>query len=159
MIDRIIFLDVDGVLCFGDPKDICPDRLDRLCVLVKRTAAKIVVSSGWRGILRRMKILEDELAKRGVKITDATPDLFVHGHCRRVIEILTWVSKHGAEIEHWVAIDDDYLPLDYEHYVNTELWTRDDEGHPVLGDDGLPKYQGLTEAKAQELERKLMLYE
>ena len=103
--------------------------------------------------------VELDSAARGVKITDATPDLFKYDHSRRAIEILTWVSEHAQEIEHWVAIDDDYLPLDYEHYVNTELWTRDDEGQPVLGDDGLPNYQGLTEAKAQELERKLMLYE
>jgi hypothetical protein len=108
---RVIFLDIDGVLnCKKTPNPrnfpfvVDKKLLARLKVLLKRTRAKVVLSSTWRydpvGIFA---------AKHGgIPFVDVTPDM---PHRPRRDEILAWLSKHPT-VKRFVVIDDDDDELD-----------------------------------------------
>lgn len=108
---RVIFLDIDGVLnCKKTPNPrnfpyvVDKKLLARLKALLKRTRAKVVLSSTWRydpvGIFA---------AKHGgIPFVDVTPDM---PHRPRRDEILAWLSKHPT-VKRFVVIDDDDDELD-----------------------------------------------
>lgn len=54
MADKIVFLDVDGILCHigydnPDTLDIDPDKVQKLAYICQQTSAKVVIISSWRG--------------------------------------------------------------------------------------------------------------
>lgn len=137
---KIIFLDIDGVLngynywyylgwkivCFinnkslkklyrkiTDPYGIHESKIKRLAKIVKRTNAKVVMSSSWRAIWFGVpydkltgdkKKLSDLLNKYNIKIIDQTPK---SPDGRRDKEILAWLSKHEEEVENFIILDDE----------------------------------------------------
>lgn len=137
---KIIFLDVDGVLNSEDDLMIhrkknsikgcilyaeVEDRpLKLLKEIVKKTSAKIVVSSSWRIGCERSgkesvfgKGLYEKLKRRlkdfGMEIYDITPSL--GSGTQRGDEIREWLSKN--ETENFIILDDD---SDMREYINTE---------------------------------------
>ena len=121
--DRIIFLDIDGVLN-RDGKDengnheyFNEGMVKELSYLVKKTNAKIILSSSWKGyfinyiegygindknVTEFMKLLERE----NIKIYGMTPGGPLRGGISRPLEIRTWLAKY-PEIESFVILDDD----------------------------------------------------
>lgn len=108
---RIIFLDIDGVLnCketpnpHGFPYIIDPSLLANLEELLKRTGAKVVLSSSWRtdpvGVLAAKHY--------GIPFVDLCPDVLEASRCE---EMLTWLSAHH-EVTRYVVIDDESDCLD-----------------------------------------------
>ena len=67
--DKIIFLDVDGVL--NDKStfpDMCPDKVQLLKYIIEKTSAKIVVSSAWRyGGINEDSLIHEQLMKSDPK--------------------------------------------------------------------------------------------
>ncbi len=112
---RIIFLDIDGVLnCKETPNPrkfpyIIDSRLlANLNELLRRTGAKVVLSSTWRtdpiGVLAARHY--------GIPFIDLCPDMPDASRCE---EMLSWLSAH-QEVGRYVVIDDeddclDDLPL------------------------------------------------
>lgn len=108
---KIIFLDIDGVLnCKSTanprklPYVVDQRLLSRLKRLLKRSKAKVVLSSTWRydpaGLFS---------AKYwGIPFMDVTPDM---PHRPRRDEILAWLKKH-PKVDRFVVIDDDDDDLD-----------------------------------------------
>jgi len=138
---KIIFLDIDGVLCTDKsvalpklpfPEDFYMpfrtgwDRLDVQCIerlntIVKKSNAKIVISSSWRVSCeneQQFKYLVDYLYFEGIRadIIDRTPThsilkyngLWEIGEriTNRKIEIQQWLDDH-TDIESFVILDDD----------------------------------------------------
>ena len=108
---RIIFLDIDGVLNCKDtpnprgfPYIIDPHLLANLKELLKRTGAKVVLSSSWRtdpvGVLAAKHY--------GIPIMDLCPDIPEASRCE---EMLRWLSAH-QEVTRYVVIDDESDCLD-----------------------------------------------
>ena len=108
---RIIFLDIDGVLNCKDtpnprgfPYIIGPHLLANLEELLKRTGAKVVLSSSWRtdpvGVLAAKHY--------GIPFIDLCPDVPEASRCE---EMLTWLSAH-QEVTRYVVIDDESDCLD-----------------------------------------------
>ena len=109
--DRIIFLDIDGVLnCKRTPNPrklpyiVDPPLLETFKRVVERTEAKVVLSSTWRydpaGLFS---------AKHwGIPFIDAIPDM--PGKPRRN-EILAWLKLHG-DVGRFAVLDDDDDELD-----------------------------------------------
>lgn len=111
--NRIIFLDVDGVLNHSD----CPEWVDTSEVLDKeiiervkriceKAGAKIVISSTWRKLDSPFRRVVREFGKL---IIGTTPDLNVlsrsaHG---RAQEILAWLKVNKQLDADIVVIDDD----------------------------------------------------
>src|SRR5437588_1068675 len=108
---KVIFLDIDGVLnCTNTPNSrkfpyiVDPKLLKRFKRLLRRTRAKVVLSSTWRydpaGIFS---------AKRyGIPFIDVIPDL---PHEPRRKEILQWLQEH-PEVTRYIVIDDEDDDLD-----------------------------------------------
>ncbi len=123
---KLIVLDIDGVLnstkfmqyCHDngvDPDDqIDPKAVALINELVKKTGAKIVISSCWRLPFvdsNNLDGLKEILVTRnGISddIIGMTPDGFVT-NCRKIRgdEIQTWLDDCGLDIDSFVIIDDD----------------------------------------------------
>ena len=143
VMNKIIFLDVDGVLnCSSDwsgphadsVSTLDPVKCDELARVVRETEATVVLSSTWRlpfaAKSRRKLVLW--LKERDVIIHDFTPDLTIGvigwGEARR--------PMRGDEIKHWldanasdfpdpriVIIDDDsdFLDEQMPFFVHTSF--------------------------------------
>ena len=134
--DKIIFLDVDGVLNsqsyyiewmrrhrVGVDYDNSEKEIDESCVknlkeIVDKTGAVIVLSSTWRNMRDVYKLainLNKTLAKYELHISDKTP--WLHGN--RPEEIKLWLDDYifkGNELKSFVILDDDFSIDDYKKY-------------------------------------------
>ena len=147
MNDRIIFLDVDGVLNNGTWALEMYDQgvrvyhddllyepsLVQLRRIVDETGAAIVVSSSWRQISVAYQHLKEWLAKFGMEVYDRTP--YVGG--MRGDHITAWFNRHPGEYRYVILDDDDDMGRHMDHLVRTDF------------DDG------LTAEKADECIRRL----
>ena len=129
--NRIIFLDVDGVLNNGSwamemyDKGIRVYRdgilyepaLKRLKRLVDATGAMIVVSSSWRQIPTAFKHLQEWLEKYGMTIADITPYI---GTCRGD-DITAWFNRNPGEWSYVILDDEDDMGEHMSHLVQTEF--------------------------------------
>ena len=108
---KVIFLDIDGVLNSdqtSNPRKLpyITDRklLTRFKRVLKRTGAKVVLSSTWRydpaGLFSAKYY--------GIPFVDVTPDM---PHRPRRDEILMWLKKR-PKLDRFVVIDDDDDELD-----------------------------------------------
>lgn len=118
--NKIIFLDIDGVLNSNKYYEEC-DKLekdpilttgldiDEKCVenlkkIIKATNAKIVVSSSWRTI-RKFELFKKYMEKQELPIYDVTPSLDGRGD-----EIRAWLEKNKEQVQDFILIDDDVFP-------------------------------------------------
>lgn len=150
---KVIFLDVDGVLngynfwnqlgwrivCIinnkklkqwysntTEPFGIHILKFKRLVKIVKKTGAKIVVSSSWRCTLFsdnavRYKHIDDLkfwylVRKYKLEVIDCTSH---SSDGRRDKEILSWLSKHEDTVDNFVILDDERYDL--ECFADKEL--------------------------------------
>ena len=133
---KIVFLDCDGVLnnanyikkCYkksinkkntiysGKNVPFDPKCLKNLAKIVKKTNAKIVLSSTWRIYKSHIYVLEARLAEYGLRIYDKTDDI----NMIKGAEITEWLKQH-RDIENYVVIDDEEYNLsnfiDNKHLV------------------------------------------
>lgn len=118
--NKIIFLDIDGVLNNDEhlkkfsrsknPMDhIMPEKVKLLNSIIKDTSAKIVLSTGWRVVLGAAETA-DVLLNSGLEgsIVGSTPDL-----PRRFSEVIprwkeiqTWINQNKNKIANFVILDD-----------------------------------------------------
>lgn len=118
---KIIFLDVDGVLNSVQDRFSWTIESDKhlilLACIVRRTDAKIVVSSSWRNCS-----LLDTLKKR---LNDFSMSVFgITGYNKngiRGLEIKEWLDNHN-DIESFVILDDEVFDIK-EHFPNNFVQT------------------------------------
>ena len=129
--NRVIFLDVDGVLNNGSwamemyDKGIRTYRddilyepaLERLKRIVDATNAHIVVSSSWRRIPTAYGHLKDWLEKYGMTIWDKTPYV---GGCRGD-DITAWFNRNPGEWSYVILDDEDDMGEHMGHLVQTHF--------------------------------------
>lgn len=116
IVDKIVFLGIDGVLnseeladkCFNKlvSDDICdsdvdPDAINRLMKFLDDTNAKIVLSSSWRSLNVQSTILEfstHELLKKLIPyVIGVTPRL--HKYIKRGNEIAYWMNMISIDYD------------------------------------------------------------
>ena len=129
--NRVIFLDVDGVLNNGSwamemyDKGIRTYRddilyepaLERLKRIVDATDAQIVVSSSWRQIPTAYKHLQEWLEMYGMKVADITPYV---GGCRGD-DITAWFNRNPGEGSYVILDDEDDMDGHMDHLVQTDF--------------------------------------
>lgn len=139
MIDKIIFLDIDGVLNCISTKARCQGciGIDDLKVkilkeIISKTNAKIVLTSTWKidwdknleDCSYAGKYLNNKLKKQGLWILDKTKD----NTNDRGQGIYNWIKKYN--IKNWAVFDDeifdDYDNMIINHLVKTKFY--DDNG-------------------------------
>ena len=131
--EKVIFLDIDGVLntSFTKYRDEVLDdfRLDYLAKIVNKTRAKIVLTSTWRYNISKnffsfkaynnsTKKLIKSLKERGLKISALLPDT---PNNRRAEDILEYIKKHN--IHTFVILDDELFNYDSLNLTNNLIRT------------------------------------
>lgn len=141
--ERVLFLDVDGVL---NNEGVFKDRrfgympLDHLCIerlhnVIRETGCKIVLSSAWREVERLEKALDANLVFEvynglgsdplQVRHSDrSTRRLNGDAYNGRGSEIAEWLSRH-PEVDGYAIVDDDgdMLPGQMSRFVQTTFDT------------------------------------
>ena len=139
---RVLFLDVDGVVCCNRDSLIEPDKMEVLQKICEATRCKVCISSNWRLFDDLRQHLYRQLAHYKIECVGATPDAgeSQHGMPMRPCEIKAWVDEwHGQPadakkqrpaITSFVALDDRPLMEEtggkylHDHFVQT---------HPEVG--------------------------
>lgn len=124
MNDKIIFLDIDGVLVtagsrwnFDPEPKFHPAAVENLNRITDATGAKLVMSSMWR-VGRSLPSLRRILARNGVtgQLIGKTPE---YGYEERQEEILDFVEENPCS--RWICIDDDESIV-WQNLIHTS-WT------------------------------------
>ncbi len=121
---KIIFLDVDGVLNSIQDRFSWTIESDKhlilLACIVRRTDAKIVVSSSWRncGLLDTLK---KRLNDFSMSIYDKTKDIGERG-----VEIKEWLDSHSG-VESFVILDDEDFDIK-SYFPNNFVKTNEEVG-------------------------------
>jgi len=138
---RVLFLDIDGVICCNKDGVLEADKLEQLIRVVKETGCKICLSTNWRLYDDLREYLYEHLAALGMECIGTTPDAGenTHGEPMRPCEIGAWMKfwnqgKTRPKIQNFVAVDD--RPLIQEnggsflrgHFVQTSLMSGLTEG-------------------------------
>lgn len=155
---KVIFLDIDGVLncelwqmasedweedIKNDVPPVSVAAVMCLNEIIKRTGASVVISSTWRNLTTREKLV-GKLESCGFKgaVIGQTPGRGGH----RGSEIRCWLIDH-PEVTHFVILDDDSdMEPFFAHFVKTQyetglLDTHVDQAVAILERDG---YQNET---------------
>ena len=126
---KVIFLDIDGVLCIHAPDGnwgaedddvLSADCCRRLKEIVDATGCKLVLSSSWRLFRENVSSLFAQLRPFGITRADflgGTPLLEERGE-----EILAWLARHPL-VGRFIALDDepfDSVRFPCERLVLTE---------------------------------------
>lgn len=132
---KLIFLDIDGVMNhrkhfvrsrLHEGQEFCPIAVRNLREIIKRTGAKVVVSSTWRkmGPTRMKNILRSyDMHQYFYGITPVIDEVI------RGIEIKQFLDSCSDEIESFVILDDDD---DMGDFMNKLVQTSNIDG---LNDD------------------------
>ena len=108
--DKVIFLDVDGVLNNSISRyelgyeAFDPIALFHLARIIQETGAKIVISSTWRSIPHNYRLLLAALTKKKIvdNVVGLTPELSLSDERWR--EIVGWLNQH--DVKRFAVIDD-----------------------------------------------------
>ena len=126
---KLIFLDVDGVICCNGAGRLEVDKLKRISQVVEKTGAKIVLSTDWRRDPSLKAIITTALSEVSCQVIGATRK----GAPLKPIrpqEITGWLDafiEKGREVTEWVAVDDRELIGEIGgdrlrgHFVNTSF--------------------------------------
>lgn len=135
MKQKIIFLDIDGVLnserwyklymvsSLKHNKDIYEDinpfSISNLNIVLDYTKAKIVISSTWRFAFENIckKLYESKLLKDS--IIDKIDGYEFDQEYGRAQLIQNYINEHKDEIENYVILDSDFTPLknQKQHFI------------------------------------------
>ena len=121
---RLIFLDIDGVICCNTSGKLEETKLAELKRIVQQTGAKIVLSSDWRRQPALKSQARNALKRIGAECVGATPMRAMYQPLRPQ-EITDWLRTSGRGVLAWVAIDDRDLtsemggPALTGHFVRT----------------------------------------
>jgi len=91
---KVLFLDVNGVLCLGYTGTLNHIALQNLKRIHDETGCLIVMASSWRNSGRRLKVVEDALFQMGIPALIGTTGV---GRSR-AHEILEWIEAWNTMI-------------------------------------------------------------
>jgi hypothetical protein len=131
---KIIFLDFDGVLISVTDKKFNMRNVDNLNELIRKTDAKIVVTSDWKRD-HDFDFIKKTLTDNGVRgeIIDITPNYTIKEtdtiKVPRGTEIESWITKYNTfdgenlkAVVNYVILDDhmDMLVYQLDHFIEIE---------------------------------------
>ena len=118
---KVLFLDVDGVLCLNDYATLEPSLLANLQIVVEHTNCVVCVSSDWRMFPSKLRELTRALRMRGVRVIGKTRSVTQGAADERPNEIKHFLTSFRARMQRqgkpfrilrWCAVDDRNLPLE-----------------------------------------------
>lgn len=126
--EKVIFLDIDGVICVKPPSELDANCITALKSIVEATNAQVVLSSTWRLYDDLFKIVYKTLRREGIRIAAKTKDL---GDKPRSDEIQLFIAEHPT-IKKFAILDDSfdaeikgsYFGCNYPDGLTLEIATR-----------------------------------
>ena len=110
---RIIFLDIDGVICCNHKMNLEASKLERLRAIILHTGSNVVISSNWRNYPKLLEKLLITLKLYNIPCLGCTPNIATTDSMNRPKEINSWIRTWQKEkktfITKYIAIDDRYL--------------------------------------------------
>ena len=113
---RVIFLDVDGVLCLNEFATLQPELLNNLAYACAAAGACVAVSSDWRLFPSKFSELCRALRRRNIRVIGKTgPSAREDARPREIAHFLTSfharMKRQGKpwRVQRWVAVDDRQL--------------------------------------------------
>ena len=130
--DKVIFLDIDGVLhsAYTTGAIFDAERMMLLKELVEKTRAKLVLSSSWREFPSTLKLAKKHLKEYGLKLYSTTPV----GGSDRPFEIFDWLDQH-APASRYVVLDD----WDMTRYFKEKMICTSGPGYSGMRRDDIEK--------------------
>ena len=124
---KLLFLDLDGVICCNYHGELEADKLANVARIVEATGCQVVLSTDWRRQPHLRARAEQTLREYGCTCIGATPQFPMYARVRPK-EILAWMAEYEGPIAAWCAIDDRDLVLEdggapafINHFVLTEF--------------------------------------
>ena len=131
---KVLFLDVDGVLCCNEYATLEPPLLDQLSIIIEHTEAVVAVSSDWRLFSSKFQELCRALKLRNIRVIGKTgPSITEDARPKEILHFIT--SFHARmkrqnkpyRITRWLAIDDRDLPTENGgEYVTSRRFVQTD---------------------------------
>ena len=90
---KVLFLDVDGVLCLNEYATLQPELLANLRLVVEHTQCVVVVSSDWRMFPSKLRELTRALKMRGIRVIGKTRPTTSGGPDERPNEIKHFLNS------------------------------------------------------------------
>lgn len=129
---KIIFLDVDGVLCIpikggadlhSGNSNYTFEEFDKRCVenlntILEDEEVRLVISSIWR---YNMKKLVDRFESYGIGVGRIVGSTEKNHTISRGHKILDWMDKYGMEEDTWCVVDDNDIPEIGDKLVQTKF--------------------------------------
>lgn len=165
IVDKIVFLGIDGVLnseewvdkCFSsnDVYDLDPEAVNRLIKFLDNVNAKIVLSSSWRSINVQNTILKFSASNHGLikklipYIIGVTPRFYKH--IKRGNEIIYWMDMlsidHNDLVKHGCILENVELSKNYRYVIV------DDDSDMLRGQNFVQTdfHTGLTDEDLNEM--------
>lgn len=97
---RVLFLDIDGVVCCNMHGELERDKLALVKRICDAAQAKVVLSSDWRRRPELRRKAERSLSALGVSCIGATPEYAMYSRVRPK-EIFAWMSLCRETIDGW----------------------------------------------------------
>jgi hypothetical protein len=126
---KLLFLDLDGVICCNYHGELEADKLSLVGKIVEETGCRVVLSTDWRRQPHLRARAEETLSGFGVTCIGVTPQYPMYARGRPK-EILAWMAEYNGPIAAWCALDDRDLVLEeggapafINHFVLTEFAT------------------------------------
>uniref|UniRef100_A0A7S4EYB1 Uncharacterized protein n=1 Tax=Chrysotila carterae TaxID=13221 RepID=A0A7S4EYB1_CHRCT len=95
---RIVFLDIDGVLCCNQRCFLEPDKMSNLKHIVQTTGACVVLTSNWRLFEQLVQELLRVFAEYKIQCIGATPMCGMITELVRPLEIRAWLRGFEAQL-------------------------------------------------------------
>jgi len=103
---RLVFLDIDGVICCNRVGELEASKLAQLQRICRETGAKVVLSTDWRRQAALKRQVIQALARLDMECVGATPQRATMFQPVRPQEITEWLRCTSHSVSTWVAIDD-----------------------------------------------------
>lgn len=133
---KVIFLDVDGVLCFGrkESSEVYKDGLEKFHLknlkrILDETGASIVLISVWRKFGSHREALQKAFRAEGIEWNGDSTGKIVMRYCNeRPFEIEEYLDNH-PEINKYAIIDDENHSCFGEHMFH--VFVTSGEARPI----------------------------
>lgn len=109
---RVLFLDIDGVICCDEHAALDPAKLQQLARIADTTGCKVCLSSNWRFYDDLREYVYQQLDVLGIARIGTTPDAgeAESGEPKRPCEISAWMRAWNQgrrpKVQSFVAVDD-----------------------------------------------------
>lgn len=132
---NIIFIDIDGVLISDNDNTFNVNALQNLKYIVKKSNAKLVLSSTWRLHKKPLEHVKNVLSKYDMELFSTTAiNKYIKPRSDEILEFIENISSK-INVNKWIAIDDaEILTNNKENFfrIDPQYGLTQDDAHTII---------------------------